>query len=127
ALLQHQKHEVKGWLGQRDGGVSRVRGGLTPLQSAKVFDPQTGLWWEFLLLAFFVDVGGEVYDPKANVWLDMPTGMDEGWPAKQARTKLSVIVDGDLYALDPSNSLGSAKIKVYGYQDDTWNVVLGGI
>jgi len=26
------------------GGVSRGRGGLTPLQSAEVFDPRTGLW-----------------------------------------------------------------------------------
>nr|GEV12406.1 hypothetical protein [Tanacetum cinerariifolium] len=54
-------------------------------------------------------------------------GVGEGCPAKQAGTKWSVIVDCNLSALDPSNSLGSAKIKVYDYQDDTWKVVLGGI
>lgn len=148
------------------GGVSRGRGGLTPLQSAEVFDPQTGLWSEVPSMPFskaqvlptafladllkpiatgltsyrgklyvpqslycwpfFVDVGGEVYDPETNAWADMPTGMGEGWPAKQAGTKLSVIVDGDLYALDPSSSLESAKIKVYNYQDDSWKVVEGG-
>ncbi|GJY11141.1 F-box/kelch-repeat protein [Tanacetum coccineum] len=148
------------------GGVSRGRGGLTPLQSAEVFDPQTGLWSEVPSMPFskaqvlptafladllkpiatgltsyrgklyvpqslycwpfFVDVGGEVYDPETNAWVDMPTGMGEGWPAKQAGTKLSVIVNGDLYALDPSSSLESAKIKVYDYQDDTWKVVEGG-
>nr|GEX09400.1 hypothetical protein [Tanacetum cinerariifolium] len=54
-------------------------------------------------------------------------GVGEGCPAKQAGTKRSVIVDCDLSALDPSNSIGSAKIKVYDYQDDTWKVVLGGI
>ncbi|KAJ0592435.1 putative F-box domain, kelch-type beta propeller, F-box-like domain superfamily [Helianthus annuus] len=149
------------------GGVSRGRGGLTPLQSAEVYDPQTGLWSEIPSMPFskaqvlptafladllkpiatgltsyrgklyvpqslycwpfFVDVGGEVYDPETNSWADMPTGMGEGWPAKQAGTKLSVIVDGDLYALDPSSSLESAKIKVYDHQDDSWKVVDGDI
>lgn len=149
------------------GGVSRGHGGLTPLQSAEVYDPQTGLWSEIPSMPFskaqvlptafladllkpiatgltsyrgklyvpqslycwpfFVDVGGEVYDPETNSWVDMPTGMGEGWPAKQAGTKLSVIVDGDLYALDPSSSLESAKIKVYDYQDDSWKVVEGDV
>nr|GEZ52801.1 hypothetical protein [Tanacetum cinerariifolium] len=54
-------------------------------------------------------------------------GVGEGCPSKQAGTKRSVIVDCDLSALDPSDSLGSAKIKVYDYQYDTWKVVLGGI
>jgi len=57
----------------------------------------------------------------------MPTGMGEGWPARQAGTKLSVVVDGELYALDPSSSLDSAKIKVYDYQDDSWKVVEGDV
>lgn len=113
------------------GGVTRSRGGLTPLQSAEVFDPRTGLWSEvpsmpfskaqllptaFLtdllkpiatgmtsyrgklyvpqslyFWPFFVDVGGEVYDPETNSWVEMPAGMGEGWPARQAGTKLSVI------------------------------------
>ncbi|GKC59206.1 proteasome subunit beta type-4-like protein [Tanacetum coccineum] len=46
-------------------------------------------------------------------------GMGEGWSAKPAGTKLSVIIDGDLYAWDPSSSLESAIIKVYDSRDDT--------
>nr|GEY69208.1 hypothetical protein [Tanacetum cinerariifolium] len=81
----------------------------------------------FLICKLGYGGNGEVYDPKTNVWVDMPTGVGEGFPAKQKGTKRSVIVDCDLPAFDPSNSLGSAKIKVYNYQDDTWKVVLGGI
>ncbi|KAJ4824861.1 hypothetical protein Tsubulata_025232 [Turnera subulata] len=146
------------------GGVNRDRGGLTPLESAEVFDPDTGMWSQIpnmpfskaqvlptafladllkpiatgmtsyngkLFVAqslycwpFFVDVGGEVYDPDTNSWVDMPTGMGEGWPARQAGTKLSVTVDGKLYALDPSSSLESARIKVYDGLFDVWKVVV---
>lgn len=146
------------------GGVSRGRGGLTPLQSAEVFDPRTGLWEQMpnmpfskaqilptAFLAemlkpiatgmtsymgklcvpqslyswpFFVDVGGEIYDPETNAWVDMPAGMGEGWPAKQAGTKLSVVVNGELYALDPSSSLDNSNIKIYNHQDDSWKVVI---
>ncbi|CAA6665087.1 unnamed protein product [Spirodela intermedia] len=74
---------------------------------------------------FFVDVGGEIYDPETDSWMDMPAGMGEGWPAKQAGTKLSVVVDGELYALDPSSSLDSGKIKVYDEVEDAWKVVVG--
>ncbi|KDP37916.1 hypothetical protein JCGZ_05355 [Jatropha curcas] len=149
------------------GGVARDRVGLTSLQSAEVFDPQTGVWSEIpsmpfskaqvlptafladllkpiatgmtsyrgrLFVAqslycwpFFVDVGGEVYDPEINSWDQMPTGMGEGWPVKQAGTKLSVTVEGELYALEPSTSLDSARIKVYDYQNDTWKVLFGDI
>lgn len=149
------------------GGVTRGQGGLTPLQSAEVFDPHTGIWSQIPSMTFakaqvlptafladllkpiatgmtsyrgrlfvpqslycwpfFVDVGGEVYDPEMNSWVEMPTGMGEGWPARQAGTKLSVVVDGELYALDPSSSLDCAKIKVYDYQDDTWKVVAGDV
>lgn len=149
------------------GGVSRGHGGLDPLQSAEVFDPQTGLWSDVPSMPFskaqvlptafladllkpiatgmtsyrgklyvpqslycwpfFVDVGGEVYDPETNSWVEMPMGMGEGWPARQAGTKLSVIVDGDLYALDPSSSLDSARIKVYDHRDDAWKVVEGDV
>lgn len=147
------------------GGVSQSRVGLTPLQSAEVFDPSTGLWapvpsmpfsraqvlpTPFLAdmlkpiatgmtsyrgrlcvpqslysWPFFVDVGGEIYDPETDSWVDMPAGMGEGWPAKQAGTKLSVVVDGELYALDPSSSLDSGKIKVYDELEDAWKVVVG--
>ncbi|KAK7328173.1 hypothetical protein VNO77_22271 [Canavalia gladiata] len=88
----------------------------------RLFVPQSLYCWPF-----FVDVGGEVYDPDVNSWLEMPIGMGEGWPARQAGTKLSVTVNDDLYALDPSNSLDSAKIKVYDYEGDTWRVVAGDV
>ncbi|KAF1865356.1 hypothetical protein Lal_00004730 [Lupinus albus] len=74
---------------------------------------------------FFVDVGGEIYDPETNTWIEMPSGMGEGWPARQAGTKLSVVVDGELYALDPSSSIESGKIKVYDQGEDAWKVVIG--
>ncbi|KAL5982061.1 hypothetical protein ACLOJK_016130 [Asimina triloba] len=147
------------------GGVSRGRGGLTPLQSAEVFDPCTGMWTQVPSMPFsraqvlptafladllkpiatgmtsyrgtlcvpqslyswpfFVDVGGEIYDPKTNSWAEMPTGMGEGWPARQAGSKLSVVVDGELYALDPSSSLDNGKIKMYDQQEDAWKIVIG--
>lgn len=74
---------------------------------------------------FFVDVGGEIYDPDTNAWVEMPIGMGEGWPARQAGTKLSVVVDGELYAFDPASSLDSGKIKVYDQKEDAWKVVIG--
>ncbi|KAJ1402267.1 Kelch-type beta propeller [Sesbania bispinosa] len=149
------------------GGVTKGPGGLSPLQSAEVYDPHTGMWSQLPSMPFakaqalptafladllkpiatgmtsyrgrlfvpqslycwpfFVDVGGEVYDPNINSWLEMPIGMGESWPARQAGTKLSVIVNDDLYALDPSNSLDSAKIKVYDYEGDTWKVAAGDV
>lgn len=149
------------------GGVTRDRGGLTPLQSAEVFDPHTGIWSEVPSMPFskaqmlptafladllkpiatgmtsyqgklyvpqslycwpfFVDVGGEVYDPETNAWVEMPIGMGDGWPARQAGTKLSVTVEGELYALDPSTTLDSGRIKVYDHQDDSWKVIEGDI
>ena len=88
----------------------------------RLFVPQSLYCWPF-----FVDVGGEVYDPNVNSWLEMPIGMGEGWPARQAGTKLSVTINGDLYALDPSDSLDSAKIKVYDYEGDSWKVAAGDV
>lgn len=149
------------------GGVTWGQGGLTPLQSAEVFDPSFGVWTELPSMPFsraqvlpvgflaellkpiatgltsyrgklyipqslycwpfFVDVGGEVYNPETNLWDEMPVGMGESWPAKQAGTKLSVIVDGDLYALDPSGSLGSPRIKVYDHEEDAWKTIEGDV
>jgi hypothetical protein len=86
----------------------------------RLFVPQSLYSWPFI-----VDVGGEIYDPETNSWAEMPTGMGEGWPARQAGTKLSVVVDGELYAFDPSTSADSGKIKVYDHKEDTWKVVIG--
>ncbi|KAG6468840.1 F-box/kelch-repeat protein At1g22040-like [Zingiber officinale] len=146
------------------GGVIRGRNGLTPLQTAEVFDPVTGLWtelpsmpflktqmWPNVLLAdmskpiatgmvsyrgrlcvpqslyswpFFFDMGGEVYDPETNSWSEMTPGMGDGWPTKQVGTKLGCVVNGDLYALDPSRYLDNGKIKMYDYQEDVWRDVI---
>ena len=62
----------------------------------RLFVPQSLYCW-----LFFVDVGSEVYDPNVNQWLEMPISVGEGWPTRQAGTKLRVAVNGDLYALDP--------------------------
>lgn len=93
--------------------------GLTPYMG-RLCVPQSLYSWPF-----FVDVGGEIYDPETNSWIEMPNGMGEGWPARQAGTKLSVVVDGELYAFDPSSSMDSGKIKVYDRKEDAWKVVIG--
>ncbi|KAK2978575.1 hypothetical protein RJ640_006694 [Escallonia rubra] len=85
----------------------------------KLCVPQSLYSWPF-----FVDVGGETYDPLTDTWEEMPTGMGDGWPARQAGTKLSVVVDGELYSFDPSSSLNSGKIKVYDQKEDAWKVVI---
>ncbi|KAL7129188.1 hypothetical protein ABFS83_13G047200 [Erythranthe nasuta] len=85
----------------------------------KIYVPQSLYCWPF-----YVDVGGEVYDPGTNSWAEMPAGMGEGWPARQAGNKMSVVVDGDLYALDPSSSSpDSGRIKMYDRGNDSWKVV----
>ncbi|CAD6266497.1 unnamed protein product [Miscanthus lutarioriparius] len=92
-------------------GVTSYRG--------KLYVPQSLYSWPFA-----VDVGGEIFDPETNSWEQMPTGMGEGWPARQAGTKLSVVIDGNLYALEPATSSGNAKIKMYDAQEDTWKVAV---
>ncbi|KAL5128628.1 F-box/kelch-repeat protein [Glycine soja] len=86
----------------------------------RLYVPQSLYSWPF-----FVDVGGEIYDPETNSWMQMPNGMGEGWPIKQAGTKLSAVVNGELYAFDPSNSVDSGRIKVYDQGEDAWKVVIG--
>ncbi|KAF3326404.1 hypothetical protein FCM35_KLT08034 [Carex littledalei] len=66
---------------------------------------------------------GEVFDPVTNSWAEMPAGMGEGWPARQASSKLSTVVNGELYALDPSTSSDDSKIKIYDHHEDAWKVV----
>ncbi|XP_024387516.1 F-box/kelch-repeat protein At1g22040 [Physcomitrium patens] len=146
------------------GGVDRGRGGLTPLQSAEVYDPETDSWSQVAPMPFrrarvlptaflsdmlkpiatgmasyngklcvpqslyswpfFVDVGGEIFDPATDTWVEMATGMGNDWPARQAGTKLSAVVGGKLYALDPTSSMDGSKIKVYDSDKDVWKVVL---
>ncbi|KAH0918211.1 hypothetical protein HID58_025871 [Brassica napus] len=52
----------------------------------------------------FYDAGGKVYDPETSLWGDMPSGMGEGWPARQAGTKLSVVVGVPVYDVTDSKS-----------------------
>ncbi|CAJ1971804.1 unnamed protein product [Sphenostylis stenocarpa] len=93
--------------------------GLTSYKG-RLYVPQSLYSWPF-----FVDVGGEIYDPETNSWIEMPNGMGEGWPIKQAGTKLSVVVNDELYAFDPSNSVDNGRIKVYDQGEDVWKVVIG--
>ncbi|KAL5225125.1 hypothetical protein ABZP36_011764 [Zizania latifolia] len=86
----------------------------------KLYVPQSLYSWPF-----FVDVGGEIFDPETNSWAEMPVGMGEGWPARQVGTKLSAVIDGELYALEPSTSSDRGKIKIYDPQEDTWKVTVG--
>ncbi|KAL1336268.1 hypothetical protein AAHE18_10G050100 [Arachis hypogaea] len=120
------------------GGVTRGRGGLNPLQSAEVYDPHTCTWSQLPSMPF---AKAQVLPTAflADLLKPIATGMTSYrgrlfvpqslycWPARQAGTKLSVIVNDDLYALDPSSSLDSAKIKVYDYEGDTWKVVAGDV
>ncbi|KAH7567807.1 hypothetical protein JRO89_XS07G0154200 [Xanthoceras sorbifolium] len=116
------------------GGVSRGQGGLNPLQSAEVFDPYTGAWSEVPSMPF--SRAQVLPNPfLADMLKPIATGTtsymgrlcvpQKGWPARQAGTKLSVVVDGELYAFDPSSSLDSGKIKVYDQKEDAWKVVIG--
>ncbi|KAL9255818.1 F-box/kelch-repeat protein-like protein [Drosera capensis] len=93
--------------------------GLTTYRG-KLYVPQSLYHWPF-----FVDAGGEVYDPETNSWIEMPNGMGEGWPSKQAGTKVSAVVEDELYALDPSSTMDTAKLRVYDSKDDAWKVVPG--
>ncbi|KAI9103676.1 hypothetical protein K1719_023299 [Acacia pycnantha] len=117
------------------GGVTRGPGGLSPLPSAEVYDPHTGVWSELPSMPF---AKAQVLPTAflADLLKPIATGMTsykgklfvpQSWPARQAGTKLSVTVNGDLYALDPSNSLDSAKIKLYDLEDDAWKIVAGDI
>ncbi|KAI7741810.1 hypothetical protein M8C21_003243 [Ambrosia artemisiifolia] len=72
------------------GSHDQVKLGLASYRG-KLYVPQ--LFCHLSLLT----IGGEVYDPETNLWVDMPTGMAQGWPACLG-TRLSVIVDGNLYA-----------------------------
>jgi len=92
-------------------GVTSYRG--------KLYVPQSLYSWPFA-----VDVSGEIFDPETNSWEQMPTGMGEGWPARQVGTKLSTVIDGNLYALEPATSSSSSKIKMYDAQEDTWKVAV---
>ena len=74
---------------------------------------------------FFVDARGETYDPETNSWVEMPNDTGEGWPARQGSTKLSVVVDGELYAFETSTSLDNGKIKVYDQREPHPLLILG--
>jgi hypothetical protein len=96
-----------------------VAAGVTSY-GGKLHVPQSFYSWPFA-----VDVGGEVFDPETNSWEQMPAGMGEGWPARQAGTRLSAVVEGDLYALEPAtSSSGGCEIKMYDAQEDAWKVAV---
>lgn len=88
--------------------------GMAPYKG-KLYVPQSLYSWPF-----FFDIGGEIYDPDLNAWSTMPDGLGDGWPARQAGTKLGVVIDDRLYTLEPSSSLDSGKIKRYDSEEDAW-------
>ncbi|MED6223398.1 hypothetical protein PIB30_073602 [Stylosanthes scabra] len=82
------------------GGVTRGRGGLSPLQSAEVYDPHTGTWSQLPNMPF----------AKAQV---LPTAF--------LADLLKPIATG------MTSYMGSAKIKVYDYEGDSWKVAAGDV
>lgn len=88
--------------------------GMAPYKG-KLYVPQSLYSWPF-----FFDIGGEIYDPDLNAWSTMPDGLGDGWPARQAGTKLGIVIDDKLYTLEPSSSLDSGQIKRYNSEEDTW-------
>ncbi|KAJ3673768.1 hypothetical protein LUZ60_005760 [Juncus effusus] len=149
------------------GGVDRLpAGGLSPLQSAEVYEPESDTWRLLPLMPFskarnlptaflaellkpmasgimtyknkllvpqslyswpfFVDIGGEIFDPESNKWSEMPAGMGASWPARQAVGKLTAVVNGELYALEISSSSEcESKIKRYDCAEDEWREMNG--
>uniref|UniRef100_A0A0A9GK59 Uncharacterized protein n=1 Tax=Arundo donax TaxID=35708 RepID=A0A0A9GK59_ARUDO len=53
----------------------------------------------------------------------MPDGLGDGWPARQAGTKLGIVINDKLYTLEPSSSLDSGQIKRYDSEQDTWTTI----
>jgi hypothetical protein len=84
----------------------------------KLYVPQSLYSWPF-----FFDIGGEIYDPELNSWSTMPDGLGNGWPARQAGTKLGIVVGDKLYTLEPSSSLDSGQIKRYDHEEDAWATI----
>lgn len=54
----------------------------------------------------------------------MADGLGDGWPARQAGTKLGIVVNEELYTLEPSSSLDSGQIKRYDSEQDTWKTIV---
>ena len=87
--------------------------------NGKLYVPQSLYSWPF-----FFDIGGEIYDSELNSWSTMPDGLGDGWPARQAGTKLGVVVNDELYTLEPSSSLDSGQIKRYDAEEDVWRTIV---
>lgn len=85
----------------------------------KLYVPQSLYSWPF-----FFDIGGEIYDSELNSWSSMPDGLGDGWPARQAGTKLGMVVNDELYTLEPSSSLDSGQIKKYDSEEDVWRTIV---
>lgn len=102
-----------------------IASGMIPYKG-KLYVPQSLYCWPFV-----VDVCGEIYDSGSNSWNEMPSGMGKGWPGKQSGSKSSVIVDGELHALEPchdsNNNPDSAMIKVYDQETDAWRTIEGDV
>uniref|UniRef100_A0A0E0NGS6 F-box domain-containing protein n=1 Tax=Oryza rufipogon TaxID=4529 RepID=A0A0E0NGS6_ORYRU len=115
ALLQSKLYVV--------GGVSRGRNGLLPLRSGEVFDPKTGIWSELPEMPF---MKAQVLPTAflADVLKPIATGMASYKGKLQAGTKLGIVVNEELYTLEPSSSLDSGQIKRYDSEQDTWKTIV---
>ena len=115
------------------GGVDRGRGGLSPLQSAEVYDPNKNRWsfiadmstamvpligvvydkkWFLKGLGSHQLVMSEAYDPEVNSWSPVSDGMVAGW--RNPCTSLN----GRLYGLDCRDG---CKLRVFDESTDSWN------
>ena len=69
---------------------------------------------------FFIDIGGEIFEPDTQSWEGMPQGMSEGWPVKQGGSKLSAVVGGRVHSLQPDGDAAGARVVAYTTSSDSW-------
>ncbi|KAH1247342.1 F-box/kelch-repeat protein [Glycine max] len=84
-------------------------------------NPRSQIWQRLPIMPSVVDEE-DSQKGSSGLWM---WNMVKGWPVKQTGTKLSVVVNGELYAFDPSNYVDSGRIKVYDQGEDEWKVVIG--
>lgn len=89
--------------------------GLAVLPNSRLAVTQSLYHWPF-----FIDIGGEIFDPEAQSWEGMPQGMSEGWPLKQGGSKLSAVVCGRVFSLQPDGDAAGARLLAYTAASDSW-------
>ena len=113
----------RGWVGGKQalpaaflaGVLLPTATGLAVLPNSRLAVTQSLYHWPF-----FIDIGGEIFDPEAQSWEGMPRGMSEGWPVKQGGSKLSAVVGGRVFSLQPDGDAAGARLLAYAAASDTW-------